>query len=153
MEAAVESRIAECWRCQTGSGTANDSRIVAEHNTFPRQSRGQVVGFCRNNPDELHVFWLELSKSAIDPLSCNIHFFVLQITGFIFSMFPAFGTEKCRVLPFIFNMFPGLGAFWERNRKSARLGGVFLVGESSAMDPSFRARQGGHSNRLGDRLT
>jgi hypothetical protein len=74
---------------------------------------------------------MESSNSAIDTLSCNIHFLVLQITGFIFSMFPALRTEKCRILPFVFNMFPGLGAFWERDRKSARLGGVFLVGKAA----------------------
>src|SRR5580704_10377265 len=38
------------------SGTANDSRIVAEHTTFPRRSRGQVAIFQHTWLHKLHAF-------------------------------------------------------------------------------------------------
>jgi hypothetical protein len=134
------------------SGTANDSRIVAEHNTFPRQSRGRVVGFCCNNPDELHVFWMELSNSAIDTLSGNIHFFVLQITGFVSVCSQLWELKNAGFYP----LFSICSQVWELFGKGTEsrhdLEGYFWW-EKQRHESFFSRPSGGHSNRLGDRLT
>ena len=44
-----------------------------------------------------------------DIVSCCFQFSIIDVTGFVFSMFSGLGGEKAVFRPFVFNNFSGLG--------------------------------------------